>query len=381
MTARRPTDKSPERDALLMMLSAYLDGELSAADEARVMDALSQDEELLQAFEAMSAARVSSEALGLRPDEAQALTAAVVAATAPSETPATVDGALQLAQLALDGEGDHEQLQAARLDALLLEKPAFAPAVAGFVASAEAAHVAVSAVADVPAVRAGLRAVPDHVDAQVAARERLGLLASAALDDALLAPEAGELDALLAARASDADTVVALAASLHVGEALTSAAASPAFTRLAARAGAAALQVLDAEEAQRQAAAARPKPAPEAAAPSLLASLWAFLKGAGAPLGLAGAAAALFLLVQTGPASDKRDDQVASAQARKALFDALAKNVLDDTAPAGDLPLLADNSADVEAIDATSSTVVFSTESSNITVIWVADAGDAEQGT
>ena len=34
----------PDRDTLLMMLSAYLDGELPASDEPLVLDALSNNE-------------------------------------------------------------------------------------------------------------------------------------------------------------------------------------------------------------------------------------------------------------------------------------------------------------------------------------------------
>jgi hypothetical protein len=49
-------------------------------------------------------------------------------------------------------------------------------------------------------------------------------------------------------------------------------------------------------------------------------------------------------------------------------------------------PLLSDNSADVEAIDATGTTMVFQTAESNITVIWLAGLDDdvvdaGEQGT
>ena len=52
--------------------------------------------------------------------------------------------------------------------------------------------------------------------------------------------------------------------------------------------------------------------------------------------------------------------------------------------PDGNLPVIADNGADVETLDAAGTTMVFQTAESNITVIWVAGLDDdsaEEQGT
>lgn len=392
MTRRPHPDHLPDRETLLMMLSAYLDGELAGEEEALVLDALSQDAELLEAFEAMSAARLDAgSALGLSDDESEALTAAVMAETNQAEVPATTAGAMFLASLgvddALDGPGR------ARLDEIL-QKPASretAPVVAGFVFSVEATQVAAQAVAETPSVRAALRALPDHVDARLAAAERVGVLASAAGDDALTPAENDELAALLGGLRGDPDGLLGIVADVwakeRVGEALRASSRSPAVSRLAARAGAAALQVIEAENLQRTAAAhtgsAARDNAPAPPAPSWLARLWGAMAVARAPLALAGAAAAVFFLLRD-PAG--RGDETAVArrhESEQALFQALAQNVLvEEPLPASvDLPLLADNSADVEAIDATDTTVVFSTESSNITIIWLASDDDAEQGT
>ena len=108
----------------------------------------------------------------------------------------------------------------------------------------------------------------------------------------------------------------------------------------------------------------------------LFARLWRAFAPARVPLAFAAAAAAFFFVVG-GPAPvEHPTDGVAT---RDELVRELAPQVLAEGPAPGDLPLLADNSADVEAIDATNTTVVFSTDSSNITVIWV--ASDDEQGT
>lgn len=393
----------PDKDTLLMMLSAYLDGELAAADEAVVLDALSQDAELLEVFEAMSAARLDGIAGlpgPLGPDEADALTASVMAATEPAEVPATVEGALYLASLglddALDGRG------ATRLHDLLQE-PAIrdaAPVVAGFVFSVEATQAALRGVAEVASVKAGLGSLPDHVDARLATVERTGVLASAACDDALVPAEATELGALLEGLRGDPDGLLGITTDLaharHLGEALRAASDAPAFARLGARAGAAALQALEAEARQEQnqeqketqaAALAARNDAPAPPSSTWLSRLRGAFAAARAPLALAGAATAVFFVLREPAPHDDASPGAETVAAReateKALLEALARNVLTEapSAPSGDLPLLADNSADVEAIDATDTTVVFSTESSNITIIWLASEEDTEQGT
>lgn len=370
---------SPPSDAQLMLMSALLDGELSAAEEAEALDALSQNPQLLEAFEAMSAARLALEPTGrLSDDDSHALLASVMAATSPAALPLTLDGALQAAQLAVDGCEPPDF--SSQLDALL-QQPGAAPAVAGFLASVEASRAALGAVASLPAVMEGLRAVPDHVAALVAADERAGMLTSAALDDALSPAEARELEGLL----PDADDVLALVGAHHAGEALRAASASAAFNRLAARAGEAALHAIEAEAVR---AAARPTGEGGHALrdePGLIARLSALFGVVRAPLAFAGAAFALFFVVRS-ERSDVRDGlplgdgRVAHQQAEREILDVWTRAVFAEAPASGELPLLADNSADVEAIDSAGNTVVFATESSNITVIWVSTT-DEEQGT
>lgn len=377
------TDHSqPDRDALLMLISAYLDGELSAADELRVQDALGRDGELLAAFEAMSAARLPGAVLAA--EDAEALTASVLAATGGA-VPATGAGAAQLASLAVDGALD--DAGARRLDLLLQERPSLAGGVLSLVASSEAVQVAARAAGELPTSERALQENAARVGEAVAAAERLGALASGALDGALSAAEDAELAGALPL-ASDA--VLGLHAARHAGEALASATAAAPFAAAAKKAGEAALHVI-AVEARQAAARAPAAPASTSPAtrvpgstarPGLLARLRQALGGLSAPLAFAATAATLFFVLrEPGSASS---DLAAREASKKALFDLLAPQVIADSldlaSAAGELPLLADNAADVEAIDATSTTMVFATEQSNITVIWVADIGDS-QGT
>lgn len=376
----------PDRDTLLMMLSAYLDGELPASDEALVLDALSQDPELLVAFEAMTAAMTEALRLPeLSRAEADDVTAGVLAATHPSEVPETVAGALELASLSIDDCLDDRGT--ARLQLLLesTQEPALAPAIAGFVASVDAVRATTRAPGTAPSVLASLRHVADHVDAIVsadladlAARERAFVLASGALDDELAPAEWAELQA---AYAVDRGDLVDVAGFAHLGEGLRAASSSPAFLPYAQRAGAAALQAL-AAVALQSATASSGAPAKAAGTRAVVvteplwARVWRAVSSARTPLGFAMAAGALFFVL-SGPAPVVAVANAPDRDAgRRALMTALAATpALTDAPVTGDLPLLADNSADVEALDATDTTVVFSTEGSNITVIWV----DAEE--
>ncbi|MBI1946337.1 MAG: hypothetical protein HYS27_11600 [Deltaproteobacteria bacterium] len=366
----------PDRDALLMKISAYLDGELSAEDERLVLDALSRDAELLSAFEAMSAARLPGATLGA--DDAETLTASVLAATGHA-APATAGGAAQLASLAMDDALDEAGMR--RLELVLHERPALAGGVLGLLAAAEAVQVAGRAAAELPASAVALRERSQHVIDAVAADERLGTLVSGAFDGELTTTENTELTAGLA-RAADA--VASLRAARFAGEALAAASHSAPFLVAASKAGEAALHVVAAEQARAAAGgpAALHETARPEARPGLLARLRHALGGLSAPLAFAATAATIFFVLrEPGSASS---DLAAREAAKKALFDALAPAVIADSldlaSAAGELPLLADNAADVEAIDATSTTMVFATEQSNITVIWVADLDDS-QGT
>src|SRR5438309_10437290 len=98
----RTTPDRERTDELLLKLSALLDGELSADDEASVFDAMSQDPALLAAFEAMAAARLPGALTNALSDsltdgEADDLVAAVMAEAAPADVPDSTAGALALA--------------------------------------------------------------------------------------------------------------------------------------------------------------------------------------------------------------------------------------------------------------------------------------------
>jgi hypothetical protein len=364
-----------------MLLSALLDGELSPAEEKEILDALSQSPPLLDAFEALSTTRLAcaTPAILSAPDTEQLLRS-ILAATTPEAMGDSVEAALQLTQLAIDGRGDERQL--AHLDGLL-HRPGAAPAVSGSVASQELSQAALRAVADAPSVVESLRALPEQVSTAVAASERFGLLLSACLDDALVPEEAHELDALVAVHADD---VVLGAAAVHAGEALRAAAASPAFAGRARKAGDAALHAIEATSAiERSAAEGRARTGAAAAkrdVPSPWARLGTAWRVARAPLVLAFAACALFFVVSREAPAARGDrsseNSIAAASTTKALLDAMEAVVLAEAPASGDLPLLEDNTADVEAIDAAGDTMVFATESSKITVIWLSSTDDEQ---
>ena len=157
--------------------------------------------------------------------------------------------------------------------------------------------------------------------------------------------------------------------------------------------------MIAAEAAQAKAQAT---PAPVRAAPVEAPSLWARLRGVfggGWVPALAATAAVLGVVVfRDGPAVKPTDPvTVATADTATRTRDELTKSFVDALGPvalasntalpdAEELPVLADNGADVESIDAAGNTVVFQTAESNITVIWVAgldeDSGaPQEQGT
>ena len=86
------------------------------------------------------------------------------------------------------------------------------------------------------------------------------------------------------------------------------------------------------------------------------------------------------------PSSSESSSSSEQAALQQAVVDVVGPRLLEqDTtvvaAPA-DAVLLADNAAEVQALDATSRTLVFETPESHITVIWVDDLGAVEgQGT
>ncbi|HEY1098578.1 MAG TPA: hypothetical protein VGF99_06605, partial [Myxococcota bacterium] len=254
-----------------------------------------------------------------------------------------------------------------------------------------------------------------HVGVQVARFERGQALAAGAADGALNAAETEELAGLCGGDADIAAVVEhAIAARLApagvdrgIGEVLAAFASSAEVERLAARAGAAALQAIAAEAAQSTPVEKAVAPRAERAAAAANSDveqpgLWSRLKGAFGngfiPLVGAAAAAVAFVVVDTKePVTPTTVAVVDSAgEAERAATLAASRDALlaslDTVAMAHDtivpdaaaLPVIADNDADVESIDAAGNTVVFQTAESNITVIWVAGLDDEpaeEQGT
>lgn len=366
----------------LALLSAFLDGELGACEEQELLKRLDQDPALQDALDAL-AGQIALTHRVVAGVEADGDLLGGVLAGLPADAVAGPEGAVVLSQLVSDGEADHAQ--AARLDALC---DAEADAVTDTLSFVDATR----AVVDAPgaAVAARLARLPDLVAARVEQTERGWSLCAAAADGALTASEADELVTLVGA---DADLLEAMqatvAARVHeagadraIGDALAAFAMSPQVARLAERAGTAALQAIAATAAQDARAAA---PRPVLVTPSV--SLWArvrlvFSQGF-VPLAAASAAAVAFVAIGTGaPQVAGPDGGGRLAEMQRALYDALEPVVLahNNVGAEQDLPVIADNTADVEAIDATGTTMVFETAASNITVIWVAGLDEDERG-
>ncbi len=396
-----PRSPLPTEDEAL--LGALLEGELSAADEAVVLDRLQREPALLAHLEALAATVAATQrTLAVDDGATNALLAGlgdrVLAVVDPTGTPTTGDGAVALASLVSDGEAS--AAHAARLDHILETTPVVAgvdgagivDAVAATLATTLAVRAALDgARAEPPAslLSAGaeqvdaLQASCARVAAGVARTERAWALSAAALDGALTGDERDELASL--AGAADGDVVLDALRTQRdgrfVGELLSAAADSAAFVALAARAGQSALQVIAAEQAHSAATAARTTPASSALvhssarAPSWWQGWAALARRALFPLAVGVAAVVAFVGVR-GPSSSSPP----TAALEQAFLDVVGPQLLDrDTTVAAvpvDLPLLADNAAVVEALDATASTQVFETPESHITVIWVADLGD-----
>lgn len=430
--AARP-GRATTTDDELALLSAFLDGELSASDEERLLDTLSQRPDLQDALDALAqqvAGSISHNLYGSPvygsdgSDDALAgfdvgglIAARVMAELDPTALPADIEAAETLAQLAWDGASTPAQDR--RLDQLLetpsSQQQGLADAVASFVAAADVARAATS-VDDAPAFAAALQSMPEHVLARVERTERGWALSAAAVDGELAVVEASELVGLCGADDGIFDELSfqvqhGAPAMRHLGEALRAAADSPQMMRFAERAGAAALQAITAntvnEAAAARADAARATKAANAsttttttteseAAPSLVERLRGFFSpssGMRAFGSFLGATAALFAFViisrggeTTTPETPKPTPAGTLAAVQQAFIDAGEPLVLADnhSVPTAELAVIGDNTADVETIDATGTTMVFSTAESNITVIWVAgldDETDKEQGT
>jgi anti-sigma factor RsiW len=373
------------------LLCALLDGELSADDEAVVLSRLEREPALAAALDELASAlalthrALADDAVPADVDFAGLAEAALASSSSP--VPSSLAGAAVLASLVVDGAATSAQVE--QLAGLVAESSAAADAAAVVVGTAEATRAVVAHDAVVKGVAGELAAAAARIQADVVLTERVWSLSTSAADGVLAATERDEL---LALAGGERGVVVegALGAQLagrHVGEALRAAAQSPAFAALAARAGASALQVVAADAART---AAAPVSATVAApTTSWWSSALALVRGAFAwraalPLA-AGAAAVVAVVAVRAPSTPATTTATStttnSPQAvEQAFLEIVGPKVLGAApvaAPVADsAPLLADNAAFVETLDATASTQVFETPDSHITVIWVADLGD-----
>ncbi len=389
-----PTPHDPDT---LALLSAFLDGELDAAEERDLLRRLDQDPSLQDALDELA------EQMAITQRGIAALSGALdgdilsaVLAGLPDDAVSGPEGAAVLSALVADGEASVGQ--AARLDGLLGDD-AVAFAVSESLAAKDAAHAVVNAPADVEAPR--LARLPELIGARVERTERGFALSAAAADGALSASEESELLGLVSADADLVDVVAAAVAARvdgrgvdrAIGEALAAFAESPAVVALAARAGDAAMQVIHADVAQAADAATRAARSATTSTTSTTTtttvSLWSRLvswaRQGMVPLAAASAAAVAFVVIGNNtPDTAGPDPGSQLAEFRRGLFEALEPIALSHNtmlADASALPVLDDNAADVQAIDATGTTMVFQTAESNITVIWLAgldDAADAD---
>lgn len=393
------SDAHPTTETMAL-LSAFLDGELDAVAERDLLRRLEQEPGLSDALDAL-AETIASAQRALHHDRDDVDVLATVLAQLPADDLNSAESAESLAWLVADGEAS--AAQAARLDTLLNQHP---DETTEALVDLQATQLVLAAPAQHEAIQAVLARVPDHVGARVARTERAWSLAAGAADGALDSAEVEELAGLCG---GDAELLAAfesaVAARMPGGadhafaEALLAFAESPEVERLGARAGAAALQVIAAEAAQAKTQAQTKPAVATVESPSLWARVRSVFGGGWVPA-LAATAAVLGVVVfRDGPAAQPTGPvNVASAdtattrtrdELTKSFVDALGAVALaSNTAlpDAEELPVLADNGADVESIDAAGNTVVFQTAESNITVIWVAgldeDSGaPQEQGT
>lgn len=414
-SSRDPTPRAQGAPADVALLASFLDGSLSAADEASLLRRLSQDPALADLLDTL-AAEMADELAGSSPDsavEAEAFAAfarhaeaqapeldsvleTVLAGLPAEHLPPTADAARALGFLAADGALSDAQQRA--LSTLIDADDTLAAEAEQALAFVDASQALLPAVGELPALQRTFAQLPDFIEARVMRTERGWALCTAAADGALSAHEAQEFAGLCGAD----DDLLAQAeahvrATPYIAEAFRAFAESPQVAGLAQRAGDAALQVIAAEahqaadarrlEAQQASKTDQAGAGVQAATPSLWDRLVGAFRQGVAPIAAATAAAAAFVIIgsNAGPATlhggPSSESERTLAEVRNALFDGLQPVVMAQNTVlpnADDLPVLEDNAADVEAIDATSTTMVFQTAESNITVIWVAGLDDSD---
>lgn len=346
----------PDRETLLCWMSAFFDGELEEEEERALFEALEEDDELHQEFLALERTLSAVDLAGL--------TDAVMAAVSPAEVSPAGAGLLT-SQLLDDEIGAEGEI---RLQGLLEEGGPAADDALGLAATAEGVQSVLSALPASAFVTRQVADLPARVAAGLQREERAALLYSAALDGELSASEGEELSRL-------APVVELEPAFAHLNELVGATLRLPLGDPAAARAGAAALQAIEAEG--HRAAAIHDTPAPE---PSFFTRLRGAFGTAFAPVAFAAAAAFAFVLLQSDGPKEGGAEGPPLQWAETFLSELEAAEPTEPAEPR-ELAVLSDNSAtEVQALDSSSQVAaVFSTEASGITVIWVPEP--TESGT
>jgi hypothetical protein len=335
---------SPDVDLeLALQLQQLVDGQCSPQQEAVLLDRLSHDERTQQLWEEITSNRsLLSDALAGWVDRTIDVRVAVLCDVAALVAPESSDSAQWLSQAVHDGEASEEQI--AGLHRLVST---------GHDETVIAALSSAQPMVAMQAIDAPHALVPAVVTAVAAIDEQRWL-------------QMRQLDQGTANDVISAD-VLAWAA---IGDVLQTAVRSPHHRADAARAGQAALQVIAASSTSASQPAA---PLAPVAQPSWWQQV---VRGRGirfAGIGLATAGAAgLMLTLRTEVPAIVED---LSGDAESILAQ------LPEPAELTTLALLDDNSADVETIDGGTTTLVYFTAASNVTIIWVTDDDDAAQGT
>ena len=351
----------PDRETLLSWMSAFLDGELPAENEAILLEAMEADPALLTCFEELSAAMepAISPRAELSKSDAQTLTRDILLAVAPKallKNEQSPDAsALQWASLASDDALD--DASAALLEQAC-ETPQTAREVAAFVGAQAEVGDFLARWPEQKEMKASLAPLQARIDAGIQRAEERQMAWSAAMDGELAAQDIPSFTTAAEAR----EALAFMRNSEAVGATLRMAVADPA----AQRAGAAALQVIAAhaaQDAEEKAASHASVEPPSAAQAPRGSGWWRFVP----VLGFASAALALTLW--------SADESPTGSDAHQA----------EPRVAATDMPTeawapLADNTAQIESLDSGSHVAaVFETDASQITVIWVAEPEDEPQ--
>ena len=355
----------PDRETLLIWMSAFLDGELPSEDEAILLQAMEADPELLAIFDNLSAAYepATNARTGLSEADAHDLTHNILLAVAPAALPdpspelGKTDDAhvLQWASVAADNALDE---RSAKLLAQACEAPQTAQKIVAFVENQEKVGAFLSQWPERSEMKEMLAPMEARVADGIRMAEERQMAWSAAIDG-----ESAADDSLSISSESEAQEALAFARSSEaIGTALRHAIDDPA----AQRAGAAALQVIAAHAAQ----AADEKSAQQATEASASAQPASSGLGWRRFFPIAGfASAALALTIWASNTSPSAT--VAQTEEPKV---ALVEEPTEAWEP------LSDNTAQVESLDSGSHVAaVFATDASQITVIWVAEPEDEPQ--